>query len=90
MDIQWFRDLTIVVFGCVSIVVLIVAAILSIRLYRIATFALGELKEASMLARDTAERVHDGIKPMFALLAMIQGIREGYERSGGARRKYRR
>ncbi len=90
MDLEWFRDLSIVICGCVLIVVLIVAAILSLRLYRMATFVLGELKSASMLAHDTAERVHDGIKPMFALLAMIQGLREGYERSGGGRRKYRR
>ena len=90
MDLVWFRDLSITISGCVFIVVLIVAAVVSLRLYRKAAVVLDELKMASMLAHDTAERVHDGIKPMFAILAMVQGLREGYQHSGGTHRKYRR
>jgi hypothetical protein len=89
MDLAWFRDLIITIAGFVFIVVLIVAAIMSLRLYGKATVVLEELKRTSMLAHDTAERVHDGIKPMFAILAMIQGLREGYERSG-SHHKHRR
>ncbi len=90
MELAWFRDLIITISGFVFIIVLIVAAIMSLRLYGKAKVVLDELKRTSELAHDTAERVHDGIKPMFAILALIQGLREGYERSGGSHHKHRR
>ncbi len=87
MELEWFRDLSITVFGFVGTIIIIVVAILFLRLYRVAKIALAELRIASILAHDTAAAMHDGMQPVFDLLAMVRGIRDGLERS---RRTYTR
>ena len=90
MGIEWFRDLTIIIFALATTIVCVVVVILSFRLYSTAKGALEELRMASTLARDTAEMVHAGVKPISAILAIFQAMREGYQHSGTSTRKHRR
>jgi hypothetical protein len=77
MGIEWFRDLSIAILGFVTTAVLIFAAILAYRLYRRANSALLLAKSASKIAYDTVALVQEGIKPLFPILTLIQGIRGG-------------
>jgi len=90
MGIEWFRDLSIIVFTVATTIVVIVAAILLFRLYRSARWVMLELKVASILARDTAEIVHDGVKPLSTILGILQALRGGAERNSTGDRKHRR
>jgi len=90
MGIEWFRDLSIIIFAVATTVVVIVVAILFFRLYRSAKWVMLELKVASILARDTAEIVHDGVKPVSTLLGILQALRGGAERGSTTEGKHRR
>ena len=90
MGIEWFRDLSIIVFALATTVVVIVVGILFIRLYRSAKWALTEFKVASILTRDTAEIMHDGVKPISSILGVLRAFRGGYEQSDTTAGKHRR
>jgi len=81
MGIEWFRDLSITILGFVTTAVLIFTAILVYRLYRTIKSTLLLVKAASKIAYDTATllQVQEGIKPLLPILALIQGIRGGFE-----------
>ena len=79
MGIEWFRDLSIAILGFVTTAVLIFAAILVYRLYRTLKSTLLLVKAASKIAYDTVTLVQEGIKPLLPILALIQGIRGGFE-----------
>ena len=80
MDIAWFRDLSVTILGFAATIVFIITAIAMLRLYSAMKAVLAELRMASALARDTAARFHDGMRPVFAVLEMIQDMRESRER----------
>ncbi len=80
MGIEWFRDLSITILGFVTTAVLIFTAILVYRLYRMLKSTLLLVKAASKIVYDTATMVQEGIKPLLTILALIQGIRQGFER----------
>jgi hypothetical protein len=79
MDIEWFRDLSIAILGFVTTAVLIFTAILAYSLYRKAKAALQLAKSASKIAYDTVSLMQGGLKPLFPILALIQGIRGGFK-----------
>ena len=79
MGIEWFRDLSIVILGFVTTAVLIFTAVLVYRLYRTIKSTLLLVKAASKIAYDTVTLVQEGIKPLLPILALIQGIRMGFE-----------
>ena len=79
MGIEWFRDLSIAILGFVTTAVLIFGAILVYRLYRTLKSTLLLVKEASKMARDTAALVQESIKPLLPIVAVVQGIRGGFE-----------
>jgi hypothetical protein len=79
MGIEWFRDLSITVLGFAATVVLIFAAILVYRLYRTIKSTLLLVKATSKIAYDTVTLVQEGIKQLLPILALIQGIRGGFE-----------
>ena len=79
MGIEWFRDLSITILGFVTTAVLIFAAVLVYRLYRMLKSTLLLVKETSKIAYDTVALVQEGIKPLLLILALIQGIRGGFE-----------
>ena len=74
MGIEWFRDLTIIVMGFVTVVVLIFVSILFYRLYRKAKSVL-QLAESTMKsANDIVTLVKDFIKPALPIMTIIQGL----------------
>ena len=79
MGIEWFRDLSITILGFVTTAVLIFIAVLVYRLYRTIKSTLLLVKAASKIAYDTVTLVQEGIKPLLPILALIQGIRGGFE-----------
>jgi hypothetical protein len=79
MDIEWFRDLSVAILGFVTTAILIFAAVLAFRLYRIIKSTLSLVKEASKYAYDTVTLVQEGIKQLLSMLALIQGIRGGFQ-----------
>ena len=80
MDIEWFRDLSITILGLVTTVVLIFMAVIVCRLYGVAKSTLLSVQAASKSVSDTVTLVREeGIKPLITILALIQGIRAGFE-----------
>jgi hypothetical protein len=79
MGIEWFRDLSIAILGFVTTAVLIFIAILCYRLYRKTKSILLRVEAASKIAYDTVSRIQEAIKPLIPILAVIQGIRAGFE-----------
>ena len=79
MGIEWFRDLSITILGFVTSVVLIFMAIMVYRLYREVKSTLRLVNAAAKTVRDTVTLVQEIIKPLLPILALIQGIRGGFE-----------
>jgi hypothetical protein len=79
MGIEWFRDLSITILGFVTSVVLIFGAILSYLLYRRIKSTLLSVNAAAKAVQDTVTVVQEIIKPLLPILALIQGIRSGFE-----------
>jgi len=90
MGIEWFRDLSITIMGFAAATVSIVLAIVVLRLQRNAKEVLQELKVASVLARDTAEMVHDGVQPVASILGFFRAMSSESERSSTREHKRRR
>ena len=114
MGIEWVRDLSIIVTGFVTVVVLIFIAVLVYRLYRTIKSILSRVEATSKIAHDTVIKIQENIemasnfahdtvatmheniemaskfccdtvttiqeavKPLLPILAVIQGVREGY------------
>jgi len=74
MGIEWFRDLSIIVLSLVTTIVLIFTALIIYRLYRMIKSTLLLIKTTSKIAYDTVSLIQEGIKPLLAILAMIQGF----------------
>jgi tellurite resistance protein TehA-like permease len=89
MGIEWFRDLSITIMGFAAAVMSIVLVIVVLRLQRNAKEVLQELKVASVLARDTAEMVHDGVQPVASMLGFFRAMSHGCERSSTQEKKRR-
>lgn len=90
MDIQWFRDLSITVMGFAGALAAIVGMIVLISLQRKLSATLRQLKEASLLARDAAEVVRDGVQPMVAIVNFFRAAGQRTERSREKEQKRRR
>ncbi len=90
MGIEWFRDLSITIMAFAGAVAFLITTIVLLRLQRTAKDALQEFKVASILTRDTAVMVHDGVKPISAILSIFQGARDRSERRSTGDRKHGR
>lgn len=79
MDIEWFRDLSIVILALVTTAVLIFTAVLTYRLYRITKSTLLLIKAMSKIAYDTVSLMQEGLKPLLSILTLIKGISGGFQ-----------
>jgi hypothetical protein len=79
MGIEWFRDLSITILGFVTSVVLIFMAIMVYRLYREAKSTLEFVRATAKTVQETVTMVQEGIKPILPIMAIIQGVRGGFE-----------
>jgi len=78
MDIGWFRDLVICVFGLVTTIVVIFFAILAFLLYRRVQPILNSVKLTTATVQEITSTVKDEvIKPISQFGALIRGVAEG-------------
>ena len=62
MGIEWFRDLSIIIMGFVTVVVLIFIAVLVYRLYRTIKPILSRIEATSKIAHDTVIKIQENIE----------------------------
>ena len=80
MDIAWFRDLVICVWGLVATLLLIFLAVLVFLLYRKAKVVLNSIEMASSTIWRISCTVEDEIvKPVVQIVSLVQGIRLGVD-----------
>ncbi len=80
MDIVWFRDLIICVWGSVATLLLIFIAVLVFLLYRKAKVVLNSIEMASSTILRISCTVEDEIvKPIAQVVSIIQGVRVGVD-----------
>lgn len=80
VSIEWFRDLSIAILGLVTTAFLIFGAVVVYRLYRVAKSTLLAVKAAAEIVGDAVNLVQEGVKSLVTILALVQGIRQGFER----------
>ena len=80
MGIDWFRDLSICIFGLVAAGVFIFIAVLLFLLYRRVRVILDSVKATSRTIQGISSYVGDEVvKPVIEVAAIIQGIRQGID-----------
>ena len=80
MSIDWFRDLIICIFGLVAMGVLVFVAVLLYSLYRRSRSILDSIKNTSRTIQGISSYVGDEVvKPVTQVVALIQGIRQGFD-----------
>jgi len=62
MGIEWFRDLSIIIMGFVTVVVFIFIAVLVYRLYRTLKSILSRVEATSKIAHDTVIKIQENIE----------------------------
>jgi len=72
--------LSIAILGLVTTAFLIFGAVVVYRLYRVAKSTLLAVKAAAEIVGDAVNLVQEGIKSLVTILAVIQGIRQGFDR----------
>lgn len=78
MSIEWFRDLIIVIYGFLGIIVLIFVVIIAILIYKKTRTVLNSIQATT----DEVKQVVDTIKtefidPVVQAMAVVQGIKQG-------------
>jgi hypothetical protein len=83
MDIGWFRDLVICIFGLVTTLVVIFIAVLAYLLYSKMRPVLNSMKATSATLQEITATVKDEVvKPIVSLATVIRGIIQGIELAG--------
>ncbi len=90
MGIEWYRDLSVTILGFGATAVLFILMIVALRLQRSANQVLKEMKAASVLARESAEIVRDGVEPLAALAGLVKAVSHKSDRSSTRDEKRRR
>jgi len=87
MEIAWFRDLVICIFGLVAAIVVIFLAVLSYICYKKIKRVLESAESVSVSAKGIVSDVRESIdtvkeeamSPLIQLMAIVQGVRQGME-----------
>jgi hypothetical protein len=79
MGIEWFRDLSITILAFTTTILLIFIALLVYSLYRTAKSTLLLVQAAMKIISDTVTQIQKDIKPLLALLSLIQGLFRGFQ-----------
>ncbi len=90
MAIEWYRDLSVTILGFGATAVLFILMIVALRLQRSANQVLKELKAASIIARESAEIVRDGVEPLASLAGFVKAVSHKSDRSSTRDEKRRR
>ena len=88
MDIAWYRDLVICVWGLVATLVVIMVGVLSFLLYRKLKPILNSLEATSNTINDITATVRDEVvAPVVQITALIRGISQGIDLVSGIFKK---
>jgi hypothetical protein len=80
MDIGWFRDLVICIFGLVTTVVVIFIAVLAYLLFSKMRPVLDSMKATSATLQEITSTVKDEVvKPAVQFATLVRGISQGIE-----------
>lgn len=80
MDISWFRDLVICVWGAVATLLVIFLAVIMFLLYRKAKVVLDSIEMTSATIYRISSTVEDEVvKPIVQVVSLVQGIRQGID-----------
>ena len=88
MDIAWFRDLIICIFGISATVVVLSLAVLAILCYRRVRPILDSVKATTKTIEDLSSTVEEEVaRPLAQVAAFVQGIRQAIGLFTGFRAK---
>jgi len=90
MGIEWYRDLSVTILGFGATAVLFILMIVALRLQRSVNQVLKELKAASIIARESAEIVREGVEPLASLAGFFKAVSRKSERGSTRNEKRRR
>ena len=77
MDIEWFRDLVVCVFGLGATVVALFLAVLALMLYRRLRPILDSVKATTKTVENLSSTVEtEVVRPLAQVAAFVQGIRQ--------------
>ena len=77
MNIEWFRDLVVCIFGLGATIILIFLAVLAYLLYRRLQPALDSINKTTKVVETLSFRVEEEMaKPLAQVVAFVQGIRQ--------------
>lgn len=80
VEIEWFRDLFICIFGLVATVVSIFIAVLLFKIYRRVKVILDSMKTTAKTIQSVSGYAgSEVIKPLMQIAAVVQGVRQGIE-----------
>jgi len=80
MDIGWFRDLVICIWGLVFTVVVIFIAVLAYLLYNKARSLMDSIKATSATINEISSAVRDEVvKPVLQWVTLIKGVFQGID-----------
>jgi len=80
MDIGWFRDLVICIFGLVTTIVVIFIAVLAYLLFSKMRPVMNSMKATSATIQEITSTVKDEVvKPAVSFVTLIRGIVQGVE-----------
>jgi len=78
VDIDWYRDLIICIYGVVGTIALIMIVVLVYKLYSRIKSILDSAKRTAGTIDDVTSYVgNQAVKPMVQIVALVQGVRQG-------------
>ena len=88
MDIAWFRDLVISVFGIATILILIFLAVLAFLLYQKIKPIVDSVKSTTRTVEKISSCVEsEVVTPLSQVVAFVQGVRQAIGMFSGLRKK---
>ena len=78
MSIEWFRDLIIVIYGFLGIIVLIFIVILAVLIYKKTRTVLNSIQATTNEVKQIVDTIKtEFVDPVVQAMAVVQGIKQG-------------
>jgi len=78
MSIEWFRDLIIVIYGFLGIIVLIFVIIIAILIYKKTRTVLNSIQATTNEVKQIVDTIKtEFVDPIAQAMAVVQGIKQG-------------
>jgi uncharacterized protein YoxC len=78
MSIEWFRDLIIVIYGFLGIIVLIIVIIIAVLIYKKTRKVLDSIQATTNEVKQIVDTIKtEFVDPIVQAMAVVQGIKQG-------------